>query len=159
MTARQVWPAAASGGLLVALYTLSDFGAVSLLQYDVFTRVIHTSYRATFDRTPAAVLSLLLVVLTVLIAVGERCSRRGLEQTRVGCRGVAPLRSCSASGALAATGRRRAVVGPCSPSLWSSRSPPCVYWFATGLSAGIDIERLRDEHRHDAAARRARRRS
>ncbi|HET8988581.1 MAG TPA: ABC transporter permease subunit, partial [Humibacillus sp.] len=77
VTVRQVWPAAASGALLVALYTLSDFGAVSLLQFDAFTRVIHTSYRASFDRTPAAVLSLLLVLLTVLIALGERRSRRG----------------------------------------------------------------------------------
>jgi iron(III) transport system permease protein len=57
----QVWPAAAAGGLLVALYTLSDFGAPSLMRYDVFTRVIHASYRSSFDRTPAAVLAVVLV--------------------------------------------------------------------------------------------------
>lgn len=33
-------PAVLSGGLLVALYTLSDFAAVSLLQFDSFTRAI-----------------------------------------------------------------------------------------------------------------------
>ncbi|MCU1432510.1 MAG: iron transporter permease, partial [Actinotalea sp.] len=75
VTVPQVWPAAAAGGLLVALYTLSDFGAPSLLRYDVFTRVIHSSYRASFDRTPAAVLSLLLVAITIAITVAEARSR------------------------------------------------------------------------------------
>lgn len=140
VTVRQVWPAAASGALLVALYTLSDFGAVSLLQYDVFTRAIHTSYRASFDRTPAAVLSLLLVVLTVLIALGERRSRRGLEQARIGS-GVSrrsdPIRlgrwaaPCSSVAALVLLGL--ALVFPVASLL---------YWFATGLSSGIDAGRL-----------------
>ena len=67
VTLRQVRPAAAAGGLLVALYTLSDFGAVSILRYDVFTSVIYTAYRSSFDRSTAAVLSLLLVALTVAI--------------------------------------------------------------------------------------------
>ena len=84
VTARQVWPSAASGGLLVALYTLSDFGAVSILQFDVFTRVIHTSYRASFDRTPAAVLSLLLVVVHGVHRAGGAAQPPRLEQTRVG---------------------------------------------------------------------------
>jgi len=47
VTLRQLRPAAAAGGLLVALYALSDFGAVSILRYDAFTRVIYTSYRAS----------------------------------------------------------------------------------------------------------------
>lgn len=71
VTLRQVRPSAAAGGLLVALYTLSDFGAVSILRYDVFTRVIYTAYRSSFDRSTAAVLSLLLVALTVAISVGS----------------------------------------------------------------------------------------
>ena len=33
-----------AAALLVALYVLSDFGAVSLMRYDAFTRVIYTSY-------------------------------------------------------------------------------------------------------------------
>ena len=52
VTLRQIRPAALAGGLLVALYVLSDFGAVSLMRYDAFTLGIYTSYRATFDRTP-----------------------------------------------------------------------------------------------------------
>ena len=50
----QLRPAIAAGGLLVALYTLSDFGAVSLLQFDSFTRVIYVHYQGSFDRHLAA---------------------------------------------------------------------------------------------------------
>ena len=54
VTLRQVRPSAAAGGLLVALYTLSDFGAVSLLRYDVVTRVMYTAYRSRFARSTGA---------------------------------------------------------------------------------------------------------
>lgn len=139
VTARQVWPAAASGGLLVALYTLSDFGAVSLLQYDVFTRVIHTSYRASFDRTPAAVLSLLLVVLTVVIAVGERRSRGPVEQTRVGG-GVSRRAEAHPLGRWSPVAV--AVAGAVVAVALAFPVGSMAYWFATGLSAGVDSERL-----------------
>jgi iron(III) transport system permease protein len=71
-TLPQVWPAAAAGSLLVALYVLSDFGAVALFRVDAFTRVIYASYRASFDRTSAAVLALVLVVLAALLVMIER---------------------------------------------------------------------------------------
>lgn len=64
-------PSMVAGGLLVALYTLSDFGAVSMLRFDTFTRAIYLQYTASFDRSVAAVLALLLVVLTILILVFE----------------------------------------------------------------------------------------
>lgn len=83
VTLPRIAPAAGAGGLLVALYALSDFGAVSIMRFDVFTRVIHTSYSASFDRTPAAVLGLLLVVVTVAISAGERRIRRR-DLARVG---------------------------------------------------------------------------
>lgn len=84
VTLPQLRPAAAAGGLLVALYTLSDFGAVSLLRYDTFTRAIHTSYRASFDRTPAAALGCLLVLCTVLLVAAEARTRGRGEQARPG---------------------------------------------------------------------------
>jgi iron(III) transport system permease protein len=72
----QVGPAAVAGGLLVALYVLSDFGAVSILRFDSFTRVIHTSYRSSFDRTGAAALAgVLVLVMVVLLAVEGRLRR------------------------------------------------------------------------------------
>jgi len=64
-------PSLGAGALLVALYVLSDFGAVSLMQYDSLTRAIFLQYRSLFDRTPAAVLALVLVVLTGLVLVLE----------------------------------------------------------------------------------------
>ena len=84
VTLRQVRPAAAAGGLLVGLYVLSDFGAVSILRYDTFTRVIYNAYRASFDRTPAAVLACLLVALTVLLVLAETRSRGRAAQARAG---------------------------------------------------------------------------
>nr|WP_313896306.1 iron ABC transporter permease [Streptomyces sp. YIM 98790] len=88
VTLPQLRPAAAGGALLVALYVVSDFGAVSLMRYDTFTRAIHTSYRASFDRTPAAALSCVLVLLTVLLVAAERRTRGRARYARTG-RGTA----------------------------------------------------------------------
>jgi iron(III) transport system permease protein len=68
-------PSVGAGGLLVALYTLSDFGAVSLMQYGSLTRAIFLQYKALFDRRPAAILALVLVVLTGLVLVLEARAR------------------------------------------------------------------------------------
>jgi len=138
VTLRQVRPSAAAGGLLVALYTLSDFGAVSILRYDVFTRVIYTAYRSSFDRSTAAVLSLLLVALTVAISVGESRVRRR-DVARIGA-GVArqpeplrlgPLRLPMAGGA-----------GVVVVLALGFPIASLLYWFTTGLSAGLDAGRL-----------------
>ena len=68
-------PSIGAGGLLVALYTLSDFGAVSLMQYSSLTRAIFVQYQALFDRRPAAVLALVLVLLTAIVLVLEGRAR------------------------------------------------------------------------------------
>lgn len=81
-TLPQAWPAAAGGALLVALYVLSDFGAVALFRVDAFTRVIYTSYRASFDRTSAAVLALVLVALAAILVIGERRLRGRAQRYR-----------------------------------------------------------------------------
>lgn len=83
-TLPQVWPAAAGGALLVALYVLSDFGAVALLRVDAFTRVIYTSYRASFDRVTATVLALVLAALAVALVTAERRVRGRALRWRVG---------------------------------------------------------------------------
>ncbi len=75
VTLPKLRPAIASGGLLVTLYTLSDFAAVSLLQFDSFTRVIFLQYRSAFDRTYSAVLALILVVVTIIIVSIEMLTR------------------------------------------------------------------------------------
>ena len=77
------WPAIRNAvfgsGLLVALYTLSDFGAVSLMRFDTFTRAIYNAYRASFDRNAAASLALVLVLLTIVLIRIE--SRSGTLRT------------------------------------------------------------------------------
>lgn len=64
-------PAFASGALLVGLYVLSDFGAVALVQYDAFSRIIYMQYEGAYDRAYAALLGLALVVVTVLVLALE----------------------------------------------------------------------------------------
>ncbi len=71
----QLRPAVGAGALLVALYVLSDFGAVSIMRFDSFTTSIYTSYQASFNRTAAAALSALLVLLMFVILWLEARSR------------------------------------------------------------------------------------
>ena len=71
VTLPQLRPSITAGALLVALYSLADFGAVSLLQFDSFTRAIYVQYRGSFDPTLAAVLALMLVACTAAILLAE----------------------------------------------------------------------------------------
>ena len=76
-------PAMAAGALLVALYTLSDFGAVSLLRYETFTWAIFIQYESALDRTLGAAFSLSLVVLAVGFLLLEYFSRGRSRYFRV----------------------------------------------------------------------------
>lgn len=84
-------PSIMAGALLVALYTLSDFGAVSMLRFDAFTRAIYTQYTASLDRSGAAILALLLVALTVIILVFERKMRGKARYYRSSAGTVRPV--------------------------------------------------------------------
>jgi iron(III) transport system permease protein len=73
----QIRNSIAASTLLVVLYVFSDFGAVSLLGVDTFTRAIQNLYRASFDRESAALLGLILVFFATLLIIGEeRVQRR-----------------------------------------------------------------------------------
>jgi iron(III) transport system permease protein len=72
----QVLPAVRAGAILSALYTLSDFGAVSLMQCNVFTRAIYVQYIASLNLGTAAVLALMLVGLTMLFLLVQEMPRR-----------------------------------------------------------------------------------
>lgn len=84
----QVRPAAIAGGLLVALYALSDFGLVAMMRFPTLTWGINAAYSASFDRAQAAILALLLVVLALLVVLGERTARGRVP--RAAARAVAP---------------------------------------------------------------------
>jgi len=66
----QISGAVGAGGLLVFLYTISDFGAVQLMRYDTLTRAIETNYLAR--PAVAFALSLILLVLAAAVVLGER---------------------------------------------------------------------------------------
>ena len=126
-------PGIAAGGLLVALYTLSDFGAVSLLRYETFTWAIFVQYESALDRTLGAGLSLSLVVLALAIV--------GLE---VFSRGRARYYSSSSSASrppsMVRLGRWRwPAVAFCSTVVAVSLAAPMSvlgYWVVRGVSAG-----------------------
>jgi iron(III) transport system permease protein len=138
VTLRGVWPAAAAGGLLVALYVLSDFGAVSLLRYDTFTLGIYTSYRGTFDRTPAAVLGCVLVALAALVTWAESRAR-GRAVQRVG-------RGAARPPAVVRLGRVRApavaFVGAVLAVALGVPAASLAHWTVVGASRGVDVPDL-----------------
>jgi len=77
VTVPMLRPSLAAGSLLVALYCLRDFGAVNLLQFGTFTRVIYNRYQA-YRLDEAAAMALLLVALTgVFLFLDYRSRGRG----------------------------------------------------------------------------------
>ena len=93
VTLPQLRPALTAGALLVGLYTLSDFGAVSLLRYDTFTRAIYLEYAGRIDRRPALGLAAVLAAAAVIIVWIERSTRaRGVWFTAKPRRTAPPVR-------------------------------------------------------------------
>ena len=134
VTLPQLAPSILAGALLVALYTLSDFGAVSIMQYNVFTRAIYLRLSLNLDL--AALLSLVLVAFTVaLLAVSARAERRTYPAT--GRTHRAPRRAAVgrwpwAAGAFCAAVVALALVAPLGVM---------AYWLVNGVQHG---ETLRD---------------
>lgn len=82
-----VWPqttgAVGAGSLLVFLYVVSDFGAVSLVRYDTLTTRIDSS--RLFDPTTALVLGLVLALVALIVVSVERSiGRRRIQTEAVG---------------------------------------------------------------------------
>ena len=91
VTLPQVRLAATGGGLLVALYSLSDFGAVATMRYEVLTHVIYRSYNSSFDRTPPAVLGCVLAVLALVLVAVETRTRRAVARVGSGTLRAQPV--------------------------------------------------------------------
>nr|WP_232735852.1 iron ABC transporter permease [Alteribacter populi] len=68
-------PAIGAGAILIALYVLSDFGAIAMLRYNTFTAAIYYQM-GSFDTLSATVLSVVLIGLTLIILWGESITRR-----------------------------------------------------------------------------------
>lgn len=132
----QLQPAVAAGALLVALYTLSDFGAVSLLQFESFTFQIYVQYQGSFDRTLAAVFSLVLVCLTVLVLFAEGRARGRAQYYRSTVGAIRPP-------AILPLGRWRwPALAFCSLMVLAALVLPISvlgYWLSQGLHTGMPL--------------------
>lgn len=67
-------PSIVAGGLLVALYVVRDFGAVTMWQYSTFTRIIYNRY-LSYKLDAAAAMALVVVVMTLFILFLDSRSR------------------------------------------------------------------------------------
>jgi iron(III) transport system permease protein len=141
VTLPQLRPALTSAGLLVGLYTVSDFGAVSLLRFDTYTRAIFTLYEGQLDRRPAATLSAILMVLALALVLIERKtrSRATYHLTRprrarklVHLRGWARIASVSFLGLYTLVG----LIAPIAVLL---------FWLGRGVGAGQELVAVWEE--------------
>ena len=83
--------AIAAGALLVFLYVVSDFGAVSLLRYDTLTVRIESA--RLFDPPTALALGLLLAVVALVVVMSERALSRRRVHTEAVAAGRRPLQA------------------------------------------------------------------
>ena len=132
-------PSVGAGALLVGLYTLSDFGAVSLLRYETFTWAIFSQYESSLDRTLGAGLSLALVALALAWVALEFISRgrsRYYSASRGATRPAPTL----------ALGRWRwPAVGLCASVTGVGLGLPVgilIYWVVRGVMAGESLDPL-----------------
>ncbi len=80
----QLRPVIAAGSLLVALFVISDFGAVSILRFDSFTSEIYLAYQSSFDRVAAAALGAVLVVAMLALLLASSRVRGSKTVHRLG---------------------------------------------------------------------------
>jgi iron(III) transport system permease protein len=83
-------PSITAGALLVALYVLRDFGAVTMLQVNTFTRIIYNRYLG-YRLETAATLALMLILLTVIILYFEQRSRGRTRYGRLSAGAARPV--------------------------------------------------------------------
>lgn len=135
----QLRPALAAGSLLVALYVLRDFGAVTMMRYDTFTRLIYIQYQSFLSRSLAAALALVLVALTVIILLLEIRSRGRAQYAR---RSAGAARHWQP----VALGRWRWVallfLGAVISVSLVLPATGLVYWFVRGLDQGPQLAQL-----------------
>jgi len=75
----QLRPSIGAGSILILLYVLRDFGAVSVMRYTTFTRAIYLQYQSFFDRSSAAALATIVVLLSLILVAAENRARGRLR--------------------------------------------------------------------------------
>ena len=84
VTLGQARRAILGGCLLVALVILAEYGAFEILGYPTFTTVIFGEFSVGFDTASACALSLVLVLLSVVVMIGESSVRGAGHVSRIG---------------------------------------------------------------------------
>ena len=145
----QLAAAIGAGAVLVALYALSDFGAVSIMRFNSFTRDIYIAYQSGFGRTEAAALGMVLVLLMfALLALYARVrGARALHRSSPGTqRPTAPVR----------LGRWRwPALGFCTAIVTIALVLPVgvlVYWSTKQVSTGLQVGPLLTNAGHSLLA-------
>ena len=72
------------GALIIALHLLAEYGAFAQLRFPTFATEIYAEYEIGFDGASAALLSLVLVVLSLLFLTGEVLARGRARYARIG---------------------------------------------------------------------------
>ncbi|MGO4998949.1 ABC transporter permease [Oceanisphaera sp. W20_SRM_FM3] len=72
----QLRPALFGGAILIALHMLAEFGALAFLNYETFTTAIFDQYYVAFDGASAAMLTLVLLLLCLMV-IGLELLLRG----------------------------------------------------------------------------------
>src|SRR5690606_10482361 len=78
----QLKPAFWAGSLIIGLYVLGDFGAVSLMRFETFSYALFLQYSASYDRIYAAWIALMMLAITGSILVIEYRLLRGIKLHR-----------------------------------------------------------------------------
>ncbi len=84
VTIPQLRPSFLAGILIITLYVLGDFGAVSLMRFETLSYSLYIQYAASFDRIYAAIIALILISITVVVLVLEYKLLKGLLFYRAG---------------------------------------------------------------------------
>lgn len=140
VTLRRARAAIAAGCLLVALYVLSDFGAVATMRYESFTWVIYGAYRAGFNPSRAAILAMLLLVFAVALIVAEAVARGRATAYRLGS-GVArpaPLIRLGRTG----RGAGFAMIGLVLAAGLAFPLATLLRWLARSVQTSVDVAEL-----------------
>jgi iron(III) transport system permease protein len=139
VTVPQLRPAIAAGGLLVALYVISDFGAVSLFRYQTFTWTIFQQFESALDRSVIALLSTVLVAFTLVILAVEGQFRGRLRYHRAGTGAARAIR-------ITGLGRWKPLaLAFCGAITFASLVLPLgvlLYWLVRGITVGQQVNLL-----------------
>ena len=84
ITLPNILPSILSGSLIVMFYSLSDFGTPTLMKFNSFARVIYLQYQMAFNYGSAALFSLILFLVILIILLFEYKIRRKGSLFKVG---------------------------------------------------------------------------